>query len=352
MANLIDRFLGMFSTDMGIDLGTCNTLVCVRGNGVLLCEPSVVAVRKGTNEVLMNGQAVGRVAKEMLGKTPGNIEAIRPMRDGVISDFDLTEAMIRYFIRKVHQERQWIRPRVAISHPSGINPVEKRALINSAERAGARQVYLVPEPIAAGIGAGLPFDSPTGCMIVDIGGGTTEVAVLSLGGVVASTSLRVAGDELDQAIMTHMKNAHNLLIGEQTAEKIKIQIGSASPNGAESHMDVRGLDISARMPRKVKVSSEEIRESFREPVLMMCRAIRETLDKTLPELAADLTDQGIVLAGGGALLRGLDEVIARETELPVRVCEEPLHAVVKGTGVILQNLDQLKETLESGDDLS
>ncbi|MBI3269512.1 MAG: rod shape-determining protein [Planctomycetes bacterium] len=348
---MIDRILGYFSTDMGIDLGTCNTLVCVRGDGIVLSEPSVVAVRRGTNKVLLDGQAVGNTAKEMLGKTPGNIVAVRPLKDGVIADFDITEAMIKYFIQKVHKRRRWVRPRVAISHPSGITAVEKRAVTVSAERAGARKVYLVPEPIAAGIGVGLPIQDPVGSMIVDIGGGTTEVAVLSLGGVVASSSIRVAGDELDEAVMKHLKDTYNLLIGEQTAERIKIHIGSAFPLQQEMTMEVKGRDVVTAMPRKVVVTSEEIREALLEPVHSIIRAIRDTLERTLPELSADLVDQGMVLAGGGALLRGMDRAISKEIDIPVRVAEDPLTAVAKGTGVILENLDRLKESLECGEDL-
>ncbi|MBI5367156.1 MAG: rod shape-determining protein [Planctomycetes bacterium] len=348
---MIDRILGSFSTDMGIDLGTCNTLVCVRGDGIVLSEPSVVAVRRGTNKVLLDGQAVGNTAKEMLGKTPGNIVAIRPLKDGVIADFDITEAMIKYFIQKVHKRKRWVRPRVAISHPSGITAVEKRAVTVSAERAGARKVYLVPEPIAAGIGVGLPIQDPVGSMIVDIGGGTTEVAVLSLGGVVASSSIRVAGDELDEAVMKHLKDTYNLMIGEQTAERIKIQIGSAYASDHEQSMEVKGRDLVTGMPRKVVVNSEEIREALKEPVLAIVRSIRDTLERTPPELSADLVDQGLVLAGGGALLRGMDKLSAKEIDIPVRVAEDPLTAVAKGTGVILENLDRLKDSLECGEDL-
>jgi rod shape-determining protein MreB len=352
MVAVIDWFLGMFSKDIGIDLGTCNTLVCVRGDGIVLSEPSVVAVRKGTNKVLMNGQAVGNAAKEMIGKTPGNIVAIRPLKDGVISDFDVAEAMINYFIRKVHQRKGLFRPRVAISIPSGITEVEKRAVVNSAERAGARQVFLIEEPVAAGIGAGLPIQDPVGSMIVDIGGGTTEVAVLSLGGMVSSMSLRIAGDELDDAIMQYMKRTYNLLIGEQTAEKIKIQIGSAYPLEQETTMEVKGRDLMAQLPRKIVISSEEIREALKEPVEGIIGAIKETLEKTPPELSSDLYDRGITMAGGSSQLRGIDKAIYKAIGIPIRIADDPMTCVAKGTGIILEHLDELKESLESGEDVT
>ena len=353
MANFIDDILNMFSTDIGIDLGTCNTLVCVKGEGVIISEPSVVAVRKGTNKVLLNGQAVGNVAKEMLGKTPGGITAVRPLRDGVISDFDLAEALIHYFIQKVKQHQGWklVKPRVAISIPSGISTVEKRAVINSAERAGARKIFLILEPIAAAIGIGLPIQEPMASMIVDVGGGTTEVAVLSLGGIVASKSIRIAGDELDEAIVQHMKTTYNLLVGEQTAERIKLVIGSAWPLEKEITMEVGGRDLVAARPRKVIINSEEVRETLKRPIDAIVQAIKETLEKTPPELSADLINQGIVLVGGGALLRGLDKLIAKEIQIPVRTDEDPMTAVAKGTGIVLENLDQLQESLESGEDL-
>jgi rod shape-determining protein MreB and related proteins len=352
MVAILDWFLGMFSKDIGIDLGTCNTLVCVRGDGIVLSEPSVVAVRKGTNAVLMNGQAVGNAAKEMIGKTPGSIVAIRPLKDGVISDFDVAEAMIKYFIRKVHHRKGFFRPRVAISIPSGITEVEKRAVVNSAERAGAREVFLIEEPVAAGIGAGLPIQDPVGSMIVDIGGGTTEMAVLSLGGMVTSTSLRIAGDEMDDAIMQYMKRTYNLLIGEQTAERIKIQIGSAYPLEQETTMEVKGRDLMAQLPRKIVISSEEIREALKEPIDAIIAAIKETLEKTPPELSSDLYDRGITLAGGGSLLRGVDKAIYKAVGIPVRIADDPMTCVAKGTGIILEHLDELKDTLESGEDVS
>ncbi len=350
MAKVLEWLIGKFSVDMGIDLGTANTLVCVQGQGIILNEPSVVAVKKGTNKVLLDGRAVGDTAKEMLGKTPGNIVAIRPLKDGVIADFEITEAMLRYFIRKVHDRTWAVHPRVVIAIPYGITPVEKRAVINSAERAGARKVFLIEEPMAAGIGVGLPITEPQASMIVDIGGGTTEVAVISLAGIVTAQSVRVAGDEMDEAIINHMRNTYNLLIGEQTAEKIKIGIGSAYPLKREMTMDVKGRDLKQGLPRKVVVTSEEIREALQEPVRGIVETVKATLEATPPELAADLVDSGIVMAGGGALLRGLDRVIAEEINLPVRVAEDPLTAVARGTGVFLEKIRDLKVALDAGED--
>ncbi len=347
MLNLWDRVLGAFSVDMGIDLGTANTLVTVRGEGIVLNEPSVVAVRKGTNEIAGGGDAVGWAAKEMLGKTPGHIEAIRPMKDGVIADFEITEAMLRYFIRKVHNQRTFVRPRMVIAIPSGITQVERRAVINSAERAGARKVYLVSEPLAAAIGVGLPITEPTGCMICDIGGGTTEVAVISLAGVVHCESVRVAGDEADEAVINHMRTHYDLLIGEQSAERIKIAIGSAYPLRKEMSMEVKGRDLQRGLPRKVMVTSEEIREALAEPVLHIVAAIKATLEETEPELSADLVDLGIVLAGGGSLVRGIDRVISEQTGLPVRVAKDPLTAVARGTQIFLENLTQFRSMLSA-----
>ncbi len=347
---MLDRILGLFSTDLGIDLGTANTLVCVRGHGVVLSEPSVVAVKKGTNQVLLNGQAVGNTAKNMLGKTPGNIVAIRPLKDGVIADFEITQAMLSYFIHKVHNRRWGVKPRVVISIPSGITAVEKRAVTNSAERAGAREVYLIEEPMAAGIGVGLPVQEPEGNMIVDIGGGTTEVAVISLAGIVTSESLRIGGDEMDDAIIQHMKRVYNLLIGERTAEKIKIEIGSAYPMEEEKSMAVKGRDLIAGLPRQVTITSEEIRECLREPIDAIIESVKMTLERTDPELASDLVTNGIVLAGGGGLLRGTDKIIADEVGLPVRIADDPLTAVSRGTGVVLEQLDLLKQILESSAD--
>ncbi|MBL0926816.1 MAG: rod shape-determining protein [Phycisphaerales bacterium] len=341
--------LGFFSVDMGIDLGTCNTLVAVRGEGIVLNEPSVVAVKKGTNRVLNNGTAVGWKAKEMLGKTPGSIQAIRPLKDGVISDFEITEAMLKYFIQKVNGKANFagIGPRVVIAVPSGITAVEKQAVEQSAMRAGARIVYLVEEPIAAAIGAGLPFSEPTASMIVDIGGGTTEVAIMSLADIATCESLRVAGDDLDEAIMNHMKKTYNLMIGEQTAERIKIEIGSAAPVGQELSIEARGRDMISGLPRKVVVTSEEIREALQEPVNAIVECCTRTLERAEPELAADLVDNGITLAGGGALLRGLDIVLQNATGMEVKIADDPLTCVARGTAVFLENLEQWKDTLES-----
>ena len=347
---VLDWVLGKFSVDMGIDLGTANTLVCVRGRGIVLNEPSVVAVRKGTTNVLMGGRAVGSTAKEMLGKTPANIVAIRPMKDGVIADFEITEAMLKYFIFKVHGRSWAVSPRVVIAVPSGITPVEKRAVINSAERAGARKVYLMEEPMAAAIGCGLPFAEPRGSMVVDIGGGTTEVAILSLGGIVQSTSIRIAGDEMDMAVVSHMRNAYDLLIGELTAETVKKTIGSAFAVKKEMTMEVRGLAAKKGLPKKVVVTSEEIREAIADPVSGIIQAVKETLESCPPELAGDLIEQGITLAGGGALLRGIGPAISEAVGLPTRIAEDPLTAVARGTGVFLDNLGEVKSILEQTDE--
>ncbi len=347
---LIDKLLGLFSLDMGIDLGTANTLVCVRGEGIVLSEPSVVAVKRGTNHVLLNGNAVGLVAKEMWGKTPENIVAIRPLKDGVIADFDITEAMLGYFMRKVHNRKWGVKPRVVISIPSGITAVEKRAVTNSAERAGARKVYLIEEPMAAGIGIGLPVQEPTANMIVDIGGGTTEVAVISLAGIVTSESIRVAGDEMDEAIKHYIKRTYNLLIGDQTSERIKVQIGSAYPLEEELSMEVKGVDSIAGLPRRAVINSEEIREALREPVELIINIVKATLEKTPPELAGDLVDNGMVLCGGGGLLRGIDKVIMEETGIPVTIPDDPLTVVAKGTAEILEQIDLLAKILQSNED--
>ncbi len=332
---------------MGIDLGTCNTLVAVRGEGIVLNEPSVVAVWKGTNRVLKNGEAVGWVAKEMLGKTPGTITAIRPLKDGVISDFEITEAMLSYFIRKVNGRNRLVGPRVVISIPSGITAVEKRAVFDSAERAGARRTYLIEEPIAAAIGAGLPFAEPTASAIVDIGGGTTEVAVMSLGDIAVCESVRVAGDDMDEAIINHMKKTYNLMIGEQTAERIKIDVGSAAPVGDETSLDVRGRDMISGLPRKTIITSEEIREALQEPVNAIIEAVIRTLERCEPELAADLVENGITLAGGGALLRGMDRVLSNATGLEVRIADDPLTCVARGTAIYLEHIEEWKSTLEN-----
>ncbi len=333
--------LGLFSNDIGIDLGTANTLVFVKGEGVVLCEPSVVAIEKDTNRVI----AVGEEAKRMLGRTPGNIVAIRPMKDGVISDFEITEAMLKYFIRKVHRRKVLVRPAMVIAIPSGITAVEKRAVRDSAERAGARSVVLIEEPKAAAIGVGLPVEEPAGNMIIDIGGGTTEFAVISLGGLVYSKSIRIAGDEMDEAIVEYMRKTYNLMIGERTSEEIKIRIGSAFPLDEELTMDVRGRDLISGLPKTVSVTSVEIREALHDPVQAIVDASKSTLEQTPPELAADLIDRGIVMAGGGSLLRGLDKRIAEETGLPVHIAEDPLTAVVLGTGHVLNMPARLRRRI-------
>ncbi len=347
---IFDSLLGMFSVDMGIDLGTCNTLVCVKGEGVVLNEPSVVAVRRGTNQVLRGGQAVGQVAKEMLGRTPGSIAAVRPLKDGVIADFDITEAMLSYFIHKVHGRSRFVKPRVVIAVPSGITAVEKRAVYNSAERAGARRVYLVPEPMAAGIGAGLPIGEATASMIVDIGGGTTEVAVMSLADIAVCQSIRIAGDEMDAAIIAYMRRKHDLMIGQQTAERIKIEMGSCVSLEEEMVREVRGRDVVGGLPRKAIVTSQEIREALVEPVQQIIDCVMRTLESTEPELAADLVENGIHLAGGGSLLRGLDKKLCEITSLEARLVDDPLSCVARGTSVYLENLAAWKDTLESNID--
>jgi rod shape-determining protein MreB len=341
---------GHLSVDMGIDLGTANTLVCVRGRGIILNEPSVVAVKKGTNEVLLDGMAVGNTAKSMLGKTPGNIEAIRPLRHGVIADFDVTEKMLRYFITKVHEGRHWVKPQVVIAVPVGITPVERRAVIHSAERAGARRVFLIDEPMAAGIGCDIPVTEARGSLIVDIGGGTTEVAVLSLAGSVVSTSLRVAGDEMDDAIIAHMRRHHNLLIGEQTGERIKLTIGSAWPMEQELSMEVKGRDSISGLPRRSTVTSIEIREALSQPVRLICEAIRGILEEAPPEISADLCETGITAVGGGALLHGVANAIGENIGIPVRVADEPLTAVARGTGIFLDKLDVFSRVLATDED--
>jgi rod shape-determining protein MreB len=332
----------MFSNDLAIDLGTANTLIYVKGQGIVCNESSVVAVQKdprGARRVL----AVGLEAKRMLGRTPGNIVAIRPLKDGVIADFEITEAMLRYFIQKVHNHRRLVRPRVVICVPNGITEVEKRAVKESAELAGAREVYLMEEPMAAAIGAGLPVTEPVGNMIVDIGGGTTEVAVISLAGVVFSRSIRVGGDKMDEAIGQYIKRKYNLLIGERTAELIKITIGSAYPGDEIQTMEIKGRDLVAGVPKTVELSDEEIRDSLLESINQIVEAVRVALERTPPELASDIVDKGIVLAGGGALLRNLDVLLREETGLPVTLAEDPLTAVVMGAGKALDELSLLKE---------
>jgi rod shape-determining protein MreB and related proteins len=341
---MLSKLYGLFSNDIGIDLGTSNTLIYVKDKGIVLREPSVVAVKAGTSEVL----AVGEDAKRMLGRTPGNIVAIRPLKDGVISDFEITEAMLRYFIRKVHNQRTMARPRVVIAVPSGITEVEKRAVRESAENAGAREVYLIEEPMAAAIGAGLPVQEASGNMIVDMGGGTTEVALISLSGIVFSRSVRVAGDELDQSLIHYVKRAFNLMIGERTAEEMKIRIGSAYPIGKETSMQVKGRDVVAGLPKTITITSQEVREAMLEPLNSIVDAVRVTLERSPPELSADLVDHGIVLAGGGALLRGLDKLLSEETGLPAHVAEDPLSAVAEGTGKVLSELEFLKKVTSGG----
>ena len=339
----LDSILGVFSNDLAIDLGTANTLVYLKGRGVVLEEPSVVAVRKDAKggKVL----AVGQEAKEMLGRTPGNIVAIRPMKDGVIADFEITEAMLRHFIRKVHNRRTLVRPRMIVCVPSGITQVEKRAVRESAESAGAREVYLIEEPMAAAIGAGLPITEPTANMIVDIGGGTTEVAVISLAGIVYSKSVRVGGDKMDEAILQHIKRKHNLLIGERTAEIIKTTIGTAYQGDQVDTIEVKGRDLVSGIPKIVTIDSEEVRKSITEQIETIVETVRIALEQTPPELAADIVDRGIVLTGGGALLRHLDVLLREETGLPITITENPLTTVVLGSGRALDNLSVLKEVM-------
>ena len=341
---LLDPILGLFSNDMAIDLGTANTLVYVKGKGIVLSEPSVVAVRKDArygNRVL----AVGKEAKMMLGRTPGNIVAIRPMKDGVIADFEVTEAMLRHFIRKVHHRRNLIRPRIIISVPSGITQVEKRAVRESAESAGAREVYLIEEPMAAAIGAGLPITEPTSNMVVDIGGGTTEVAVISLAGIVYSKSVRVGGDKMDESILQHIKRQHNLLIGERTAEMIKTTIGNACPGESVEKLEVKGRDLVTGIPKTLVIDSDEVRQSIIEQIDTIVETVKIALEQTPPELAADIVDRGIVLTGGGALLKGLNLLLSEQTGLPITITEDPLSTVVLGSGKCLDNLDLLREVM-------
>lgn len=334
-----------FRSDIGIDLGTANCLVFVKDKGIVLQEPSVVAITENTKEVL----AVGTDAKKMLGRTPGNIRAVRPMKDGVIADFEITEHMLRYFIQKAMTHVPWrqrlLQPRVLVAVPSGITEVENRAVKDSAKRAGAGDVVLVEEPMAAAIGVGLPVSEPSGSMIVDIGGGTTEVAVISLSGIVWARSVRVGGDELDAAICQHMKRVYNLMIGERTSEKIKMDIGSAYPTNDDASMEVKGRDLVSGLPKTIRITAGEIRMALQEPITSIIEAVRTTLERCPPELAADLIDRGIMLAGGGALLTGLDRLIVEETGLPVFVAEDPLKAVVKGTGIMLQEMDNMTRTM-------
>lgn len=339
---LFDSFFGWFSNDVAIDLGTANTVIYIKGKGIVSSEPTVVAIQKDTNgskKIL----AIGQEAKEMLGRTPGNIIAIRPMKDGVIADYEVTEAMLRYFIQRIHKRKSFIRPRIVISIPSGITPVERRAVKESAESAGARAVYMIPEPMAAAIGAGLPITEPVGNMIVDIGGGTTEVAVISLSGIVYCQSVRVAGNKMDEAIIQYIKRKYSLLIGERTAELIKINIGNAYPNNETKTMTIKGRDLVDGIPKTLEINSDEIREALSEPVNAIVEAVKVALEKTPPELASDIVDRGIVLAGGGALLKNLDILLREKTGLPIIIADDPLMCVVRGSGSVLDKLDLLKE---------
>src|SRR5574337_992886 len=339
---MFDALFGVFSNDLAIDLGTANTLIYVKNQGIVCNEPSVVAVQhrneRGGKKVL----AVGAEAKKMLGRTPGSIVAIRPLKDGVIADFDITEAMLSYFIHKIHNRRTLVRPRIVICVPFGVTEVEKRAVKESAEAAGAREVYLMEEPMAAAVGAGLPIQDPVGSMIIDIGGGTTEVAVISLAGIVYAQSVRIAGDEMDEAIVQYLKRKYNLLVGERTAERVKIQIGSAFPFDEPRKMEIKGRDLIAGIPKTITISDSDVREALHDPIHAIVDAVRTALERTPPELAADIADKGIIMAGGGALLHGLDLLISHETHLKVRVAEDPLSCVVLGTGRALDELDLLK----------
>ena len=341
----LDPILGWFSNDLAIDLGTANTLVYVKGKGIVLSEPSVVAVRKNDRDHRTRVLAVGRDAKMMLGRTPGNIIAIRPMKDGVIADFEITEAMLRHFIRKVHNRRSLIRPRIIIAVPSGITPVEKRAVRESAESAGAREVYLIEEPMAAAIGAGLPITEPICNMVVDIGGGTSEVAVISLAGIVYAKSVRMGGDKMDEAILAYIKRTYNLLIGERTSEIIKTTIGNAYPGSEMESMDVKGRDLVTGIPKIINVNSDEIRRAIQEQIDTIVAAVKGALEQTPPELAADIVDRGIYLTGGGALLKNLDILLHQETGLPIKIADDPLSTVVMGCGKALDNLNILKEVM-------
>ncbi len=336
--------MGLFSgfvKDMGIDLGTANTLVYIKGKDIVTREPSVVAIQTNTNQVL----AVGEEAKKMIGRTPGNIVAIRPLKDGVIADFDTTQSMLKYFIKKASSKRSFLQPRVVICVPSGVTEVEKRAVEEAAIHAGARDAYLIEEPMAAAIGAGLPVQEATGSMIVDIGGGTTEVAIISLGGIVTSKSIRIGGDELDESIVSYIKREYSLMIGERTAEEVKISIGTANKNTPETKMAITGRDLISGLPKTINVSSKEIYEALKEPVYNILEAIKSTLEKTPPELASDVMELGIMLTGGGALLDGIDQLIKDETGMPVHIAENPLDCVAKGTGEALNSIDVLRKTL-------
>ena len=335
--------MSLFARDIGIDLGTANTLVHVKGRGIVLREPSVVAMNKKTGEIL----AVGDSAKEMIGRTPGNIVAIRPMKDGVIADFDVTQSMLKYFIRKAMSKGVFSKPRVVICVPSGVTEVEKRAVEEATLQAGAKEAYLIEEPMAAAIGANLPVEEPSGSMVVDIGGGTSEVAVISLGGIVTSKSLRVAGDELDEAIVHYVKKEYNLMIGERTAEEIKVRIGAAFPKPKDESMAIRGRDLITGLPKTLTITSMEIMEAIKEPINSIVDSIKYTLEKTPPELAADIMDRGIMLTGGGALLSGLDKLIKEETGMNVSIADNPLDCVVMGAGKVLEEIEILRTVLIS-----
>lgn len=338
------RVSALLFNDVAIDLGTASTLVYVKGRGIVLNEPSVVAIDKDSGKTI----AAGHEAKRMLGRTPGQIKAVRPMKDGVIADFEVVEEMLRVFISKAQKRRLFIRPRVVVSVPSGITAVEKRAVRDSVEHAGAREVYLVAEPIAAALGVGLPVNTPAGNMVIDIGGGTTEIAVIALSGIVCNSSIRVGGDEMDDAIIAHVKKAYNLLIGDQTAEGIKIQIGSAFPLDAEKKMEVKGIDLVGGIPKTIMISSAEIREALREPVGTIVETLRIALERTPPELASDIVDSGIVMAGGGSLLKGLDSLLQEETNLNVRIAKDPIECVVKGAGMLLDDFPRYQKVLMAG----
>jgi rod shape-determining protein MreB len=335
--------MSFIGRDMAVDLGTANTLVYVRGRGIVLNEPSVVAINQNTGGIL----AVGLEAKKMIGRTPGNIVAIRPLKDGVIADFDTTERMLRYFIQKVHKRRHLAKPRIVVCVPSGITGVEQRAVKDAGYAAGARKVYIIEEPMAAAIGAGLPVHEPTGNMVVDIGGGTTEVAVISLGGIVTAQSIRTGGDELDTSIIAYVKKEYSLMLGERTAEEIKMAIGSAFPMPDEPHAEIRGRDLVSGLPKTIVVSSEEIRKALEEPVNAIVDAVKTTLDKTPPELSGDLMDRGIVLTGGGALLKGLDERLRHETQMPIHIADNPLDSVALGSGKCVEEFEALQQVLIS-----
>lgn len=335
--------MGLFARDIGIDLGTANTLVHVKGKGIIVREPSVVAIDKKNDKIL----AVGDAAKDMIGRTPGNIVAIRPMKDGVIADFDVTQSMLKYFIQRAISKSLISKPRVVICVPSGVTEVEKRAVEEATIQAGAKEAYLIEEPMAAAIGANLPVEEPSGSMVVDIGGGTSEVAVISLGGIVTSKSLRIAGDELDEAIVHYVKKEYNLMIGERTAEEIKVSIGAAYPKPKEEALEIRGRDLVTGLPKNISITSAEVTDALKEPINAIVDAIKLTLEKTPPELAADIMDRGIMLTGGGALLSGLDKLIKEETGMPVSIAENPLDCVVMGAGKVLEEIETLKKVLIS-----